>query len=166
VFLVFLMTLAKLLSPSQILRDVQAVERWPAIVELVELLVTSGKLPAGLREEVLEALRSREDLLSTGVGSGVAIPHAFSARIEQVVAVLGLSEAGIDFEALDGALVHFVILFIVPQTNYQMHLHTLSAIAKMFTNSEIRRRLAAATNETEIFAILKATPTGVAVAGP
>ena len=160
------MKLAKLLSPSQILLDLQAVERWPAIVELVELLVTSGKLPAGARDEVLAALRTREDLVSTGIGSGVAIPHAFSERIEQVVAVVGRSRTGIDFEALDGALVHFVILFIVPHTNYHMHLHTLSAIAKLFTNSEIRRRLAVAASPADILAIFEASPASTAGAGP
>ena len=95
------MKLIQLLSPSQILLDLQAVERWPAIVELVDTLVSAGKLAAELRDEVLEALKTREDLVSTGIGSGVAIPHAFSERIDQVVAVVGRSMSGIDFEALD-----------------------------------------------------------------
>lgn len=149
------MKLVQLLSPSQILLDLQAVEPWPAIVELVDVLVAAGKLPAEGRDEVLEALKTREALVSTGIGSGVAIPHAFSERIDQVVAVVGRSTGGIDFEALDGLLVTFVILFIVPQKKYQMHLHTLSAIAKMFTNIEIRRRLAAANSPADVLAILE-----------
>ncbi len=152
------MKLVKLLSPNQILLDLKAVERWPAIVELVDLMVSTNKLAADLRDEVLLSLKTREDLVSTGIGSGVAIPHAFSDRLEQVVAVLGRSKTGIDFEALDRSLVHFVILFIVPQRNYHLHLHTLSAIAKMFMNSEIRRRLAAAETPAEILSILEARP--------
>jgi mannitol/fructose-specific phosphotransferase system IIA component (Ntr-type) len=150
------MKLAELLSPSQILLDLKAVEPWPAIVELVDSLVASGNLADALREEVLEALEAREALVSTGIGSGVAIPHTFSGKITQVVAVFGRSKTGIDFEALDQASVNFIILFIVPQKNYPLHLHTLSAIAKMFTNSEIRRRLAAAETCSETLAIFGA----------
>jgi len=156
------MKLVQLLSPSQILLDLQAVEPWPVIVELVDTLVAAGKLPPEGRDEVLEALKTREDLVSTGIGCGVAIPHAFSDRIDQVVAVVGRSTSGIDFEALDEVLVTFVILFIVPQESYQMHLHTLSAIAKMFTNCEIRRRLAAAKSPADILVILEAKPSTAA----
>jgi mannitol/fructose-specific phosphotransferase system IIA component (Ntr-type) len=158
------MKLVQLLSPSQILLDLQAVERWPAIIELVDALVAPGNLPAELRDEVLAALKTREDLVSTGIGSGVAIPHAFSDQVDHVVAVVGRSLAGIDFEALDEALVNFIILFIVPRENYQLHLHTLSAIAKMFTNSEIRRRLTAAQSQAEIMTILDAKPAPAAPA--
>ncbi len=152
------MKLVQLLSPSQILLDLQAEEPWSAIVEMVDALVSTGKLPTEARDEVLEALKTREELVSTGIGCGVAIPHAFSESIDQVVAVVGRSTVGIDFEALDQALVTFIILFIVPQKNYPLHLHTLSAIAKMFNNSEIRRRLAAAQSQADILAILAAKP--------
>ncbi|MCX6874220.1 MAG: PTS sugar transporter subunit IIA [Verrucomicrobia bacterium] len=160
------MKLAELLSPCQILLDLQAVERWAVIVELVECLVASGKLPGPLRDEVLEALRTREELVSTGIGSGVAIPHAFSGQISQVAAVFGRSKTGIDFEALDQTSVNFIILFIVPQENYPMHLHTLSAIAKMFTSSDVRRRLAAAETPSDILAIFQAKQPRSATAGP
>jgi len=152
------MKLVQLLSPSQILLDLQAVERWSAIVEMVDTLVSTDKLSALARDEVLEALKTREELVSTGIGSGVAIPHAFSEHIEQVVAVVGRSTLGIDFEALDQVPVTFIILFIVPQQNYPLHLRTLSAIAKMFNNSEIRRRLAVAESPADILAILAAKP--------
>ena len=149
------MRLTELLSPCQILLDLKADERWLSIVELVDLLVARGKLAAELREEVLAALKAREELVSTGVGYGVAIPHAFSEKLDRVVAVFGRSRKGIDFESLDGGLVKFVILFLVPQRNYGMHLHTLSAIAKLFTNSEVRQRLAAAEKRSEVLGILE-----------
>lgn len=152
------MKLAKLLSADQIILDMKSVEHWPAIVELVDHLIANGKLPETLREEVLAALKAREDQVSTGIGSGVAIPHTFSDEIEEVAAVFGRSKAGIDFEAIDNAPVHFVILFIVPRKDYHLHLRTLAAIAKMFTNCEVRRQFAAAETRDEILAILDAKP--------
>ena len=149
------MKLAELLSPSQILLDLKSEERWSAIVELVDSLIASEKIPSGLRDEVLGALKTREELVSTGIGCGVAIPHAFSEHIDEVVAVFGRSKTGIDFEALDRAWVNFIILFIVPLKDYHMHLRTLSAIAKMFANSEVHRRLATAETRADILAIFQ-----------
>lgn len=159
------MKLAKLLSADQIILDMKAVEHWPAITELVDHLVETGLLPPTLREETLTALKAREDQVSTGIGSGVAIPHAFSDQLENVVAVFGRSREGIDFEALDNAPVHFIVLFIVPRKDYHMHLRTLAAIAKMFTNCEVRRQLGLAETRDEILAILDCKPSRVAAPG-
>jgi len=152
------MKLAKLLSADHIFRNMKAVEHWPSIIELVGYLVETEQLPASQHAEMLDAFKAREEQVSTGIGSGVAIPHAFSDHLEQVIAVFGRSEAGIDFQALDDAPVHFIILFIVPRKNYHLHLQTLAAIAKMFTNAEILRQLAAAANPEEILAIFDSKP--------
>ena len=152
------MKLAKLLSAEQIILDMKAREHWPAIVELVDHLMQGQKLPGELRLQILEALKVREELVSTGIGSGVAIPHAFSSNIEQVVAIFGRSKDGINFESVDHAPVHLIVLFIVPQQNYQLHLRTLSAIAKLFTNAAIRLELAAAKTCEEVLAILDSKP--------
>lgn len=125
-----------------------------AIAELVDRLVEVDRLPEGLRDEALQSLQAREEQVSTGIGYGVAIPHAFSEKIDEVVTVFGRSGNGIDFEALDHCPVHFVILFIVPKKDYHLHLQTLAAIAKMFTNCEIREKLANAGNRNEILEIL------------
>ena len=159
------MKLSKLLSADQIILNLKAVEHWSAITELVDHLVAIRRLPDEQREPCLAALKTREDLVSTGIGCGVAIPHAFSDAMDEVVAVFGCSKAGLDFEALDHAPVHFVILFIVPSTNYHLHLRTLAAIAKMFTNSEVRRQLAAAETRDDILAILDCKPSRVAPPG-
>lgn len=148
------MKLSQLVTAEQILPDMKSGEHWSAIVELVDHLIGTGKLPAIMRDEVLASLKVREELVSTGIGGGVAIPHAFSDDLDQVVAVFGRSQAGIDFEALDGEPVHHVILFIVPRKDYHLHLQTLAAIAKMFTNGEIRRRIREAGSREEILAIL------------
>lgn len=157
------MKLAKLLSADQIILDMKAVEHWPAIVELVKQLVSTGRLPASQHDEMLEAFRVREELLSTGIGSGVAIPHAFSDHLEEVVAVFGRSKSGIDFTALDNAPVHLIILFIVPRKHYHLHLRTLSAIAKMFTNREILEQLHAAEVAEQVLAIFGSKPARVGV---
>lgn len=159
------MKLATLLSADQIILDMKAVEHWPAITELVDHLVHIEQLPQGQRDEILDALKAREAQVSTGIGSGVAIPHAFSDELEEVVAVFGRSQAGLDFEALDNAPVHFIILFIVPRKDYHLHLRTLAAIAKMFTNCEIRRQLGLAETRDEILAILNCKPSRVAAPG-
>jgi mannitol/fructose-specific phosphotransferase system IIA component (Ntr-type) len=148
------MKLVKLLSPEQIIADLEADEHRGAIAELVDRLVTCGLLAVGVRDATLEALREREQLVSTGIGGGVAIPHAFSDEVEKVVAVLGRSMAGIDFEAVDCAPVHVVVLFVVPRKNYQLHLRTLAAIAKMFNGQDITRRILGAGDCDEILAIL------------
>lgn len=148
------MKLASLLTDEQIILDMKSEEHWEAIVELVNHLAASGQLPEDCREEVLEALRVREDQVSTGIGSGVAIPHTLNDRIDQVAAVFGRSVGGIDFEALDNAPVHFVVLFIVPRAQYNLHLQTLAAIAKTFANREIRQRLGDAESCREVLAVL------------
>ena len=155
------MKLAKLLGPDQIILDMKAVEHWPSIIELVDHLVFTGQLPEEQRVEMLEAFRAREEQVSTGIGMGVAIPHAFSDHLERVIAVFGKSKAGIDFQSLDDAPVHFIILFIVPRKDYHLHLRTLAAIAKMFTNCEVRRQLGAAETCEEIFAIFDSKPSRV-----
>jgi mannitol/fructose-specific phosphotransferase system IIA component (Ntr-type) len=92
------MKLAKLLKPDQIILDMKAVEHWPSIIELVDRLVQSGQLPQAQQEEMLEAFRTREEQVSTGIGLGVAIPHAFSDHLDRVIAVFGKSRLGIDFQ--------------------------------------------------------------------
>ena len=109
-------------------------------------------------EAILDALHQREDQTSTGIGSGVAIPHAFSDDIENVIAVFGRSIEGIEFESLDNAPVHFVILFIVPRKQYHLHLKTLAAIAKLFTSRSIRERLNNADSVDEILTIFAKRP--------
>lgn len=152
------MKLAKLLSADQIILDMKSVEHWPAITELVDHLVAIKRLPQDQRETIVAALKAREDQVSTGIGAGMAIPHVFADGIDEVVAIFGRSKAGLDFEALDNQPVHFIILFIVPHKDYHLHLRTLAAIAKTFTNSEIRRQFGAAETREEILAILACKP--------
>ena len=149
------MTLGNLLTVHQILPDMKATERWSAIVELVELLVAQGQVKPADRDTVLAALRQREETMSTGIGFGIAIPHASSDRVEKVVAAFGRSATGIEFDSLDNAPVKFIVLFVVPKDQFQTHLRTLAAIAKFLNDRGTRDRLAAAKTAEEILAIFQ-----------
>ena len=135
-----------------------ATQHGEAIIELVDHLVAGGFFSTEDRTDVLGALQEREDKISTGIGSGVAIPHAFSDRIDNVVAAFGRSEEGIDFEALDNAPVHYIVLFVVPRKEYNLHLKTLAAIAKLFTNRDVRQRLGQAETREDIQEIFASRP--------
>ncbi len=151
------MTLGHLLSVDQIIPEMKATERWSAIVELVEMLVKLGKIKAADQESVLAALRAREETMSTGIGFGIAIPHASSDRVGEVVAAFGRSSSGIEFDSLDGLPVKFIVLFIVPKDQFQTHLRTLAAIAKFLNDRSVRDHLATAANPQEILSIFEAS---------
>jgi mannitol/fructose-specific phosphotransferase system IIA component (Ntr-type) len=147
------MTLGNLLTADRIIPEMKSTERWSAIVELVDLLVERGEIKAEDRDVVLAALRAREETMSTGIGFGIAIPHASSDRVTKVVAAFGRSATGID--SLDNAPVRFVVLFVVPKDQFQAHLRTLAAIAKFLNDRAVRERLGTATSAAEILDIFE-----------
>ena len=149
------MSLANLLSAEQIIPEMEATERWAAIVELVDLLTTRNKIKDDDRESILAALKQREETMSTGIGFGIAIPHASSDRIEEVVAAFGRSSNGIEFDALDNAPVKFVVLFVVPKNQFQTHLRTLASIAKFLNDRGVRDQLAGASSAEEIVTVFR-----------
>ena len=93
--------------------------------------------------------------MSTGIGFGIAIPHASSDRVNDVIAAFGRSSQGIEFDALDNAPVKFVVLFIVPKSQFQTHLRTLASIAKFLNDRSVRESLASAKSADEILAIFQ-----------
>jgi mannitol/fructose-specific phosphotransferase system IIA component (Ntr-type) len=147
------MALANLLSAEQIIPEMKATERWPAIVELVDLLVSLGKIKPADRDPILASLKQREETMSTGIGFGIAIPHCSSDRLEEVIAAFGRSSGGIEFDALDNAPVKFVVLFIVPKNQFQTHLRTLASIAKFLNDRSVRDNLGSAKSAAEILSI-------------
>ncbi len=151
------MTLGNLLSKEQIIPEMQASERCSAIVELVDLLVARNQIKPEDRDVVLGALRAREDTMSTGIGFGIAIPHASSDRVNKVVAAFGRSSTGIEFDSLDNAPVQFIVLFVVPKDQFQTHLRTLAAIAKFLNDRSVSERLGTAGNADEILKIFESS---------
>jgi mannitol/fructose-specific phosphotransferase system IIA component (Ntr-type) len=151
------MTLGNLLTVDRILPEMQSTERWSAIVELIDLLVNRDQIKPADRDTVLAALRAREETMSTGIGFGIAIPHASSDRVSQVVAAFGRSSTGIEFDSLDNQPVKFIVLFVVPKDQFQTHLRTLAAIAKFLNDRSVRERLGTAATAEEILGIFSNT---------
>ena len=150
------MTLANLLSVNQIIPDLKARDRWPAILELVERLVSGGLVNPLDKDGILRALELREQTMSTGIGFGIAIPHASSDRVTEVVAAFGRSKQGIEFGSLDNVPVQFIVMFVVPKDQFQIHLRTWAAIAKFLNDRGVRERLSMAESPDEILRIFQA----------
>ncbi|MFA7345363.1 MAG: PTS sugar transporter subunit IIA [Terrimicrobiaceae bacterium] len=149
------MTLANLLSESQIVPSMVSGERWEAIAELVDCLVKAGKIDQEDRDHVLDSIRQREETMSTGIGFGIAIPHASSDKVDEVVAAFGRSVKGVQFDSLDGQPVFFIVLFVVPKDQFQTHLRTLAAIAKFLNDKAVRDDLANASNQAAILRVFE-----------
>lgn len=150
------MNLANLLHDQNVVLEMNEGDAQGAITAVVDHLISKQLLVSALRDEMLGALLAREDQVSTGIGSGVAIPHAFSSSIDEAVAVFARSTSGVEFESLDNAPVHFMILFLVPEKDRNTHLQILAAIAKMFKTCGMREQLMAAQSAAGIVAVLQA----------
>ncbi len=145
------MTLADILRKEQIVADLKAGNRWEAIDELLGLLVHCGKIKPENREAIAAVVRKRENSMSTGIGFGIGIPHASTDLIPEVIGAFGRSTTGINFDALDNQPVKLVMLFLVPQGQFQKHLHTLANIAKMLHSKDFRAALEAAPDADAMF---------------
>jgi mannitol/fructose-specific phosphotransferase system IIA component (Ntr-type) len=121
------MDLNDFLGPNPIVVDLEAKDRWGAIDELMASLVTNHK-----------SVKKRERSMTTGIGFGIGIPHASTDLTGEVVGAIGRSRKGVQFDALDGKLVKVVLLFLVPQGQFQKHLRTLAELAKLLQNKYFR----------------------------
>lgn len=149
------MDLVDILTKDQILTDLQAKDRWEAIDELISNLVATGKIQPQHREAIAAVVKKRETSMSTGIGFGIGIPHASTDLITQVVGALGRSKHGINFDALDNQPVNLVMLFLVPQGQFQKHLHTLANIAKILHKAEFRSALEKSPDAESMLAVIK-----------
>ena len=149
------MELADILTKDQILTDLQAADRWQAIDELINNLVATGKIQPQHRESIAAVVKKRETSMSTGIGFGIGIPHASTDLIPEVVGALGRSKKGINFDALDNQPVNLVMLFLVPQGQFQKHLHTLANIAKILHKAEFRQALEKAPDAEAMLSSIK-----------
>jgi len=149
------MDLGDILGASNILPEMQAADRWQAIDELIDMLVAGGKIQPQNREAIAAVVKKRENSMSTGIGYGIGIPHASTDLIPEVIAALGRSRKGINFDALDNQPVNLVMLFLVPQGQFQKHLHTLASIAKILHKAEFRQALDQAPDSTAMLQVIK-----------
>lgn len=150
------MDLGDIISPEQIKPELQATDRWEAIDELINTLVESGKIKPENREAIVSVIKKRESSMSTGIGFGIGIPHASTDLIYEVTGALGRSRNGVNFDALDNQPVNLVVLFLVPQGQFQKHLHTLAKIAKLLHKKEFRQALETAPDARTMYEIITA----------
>jgi mannitol/fructose-specific phosphotransferase system IIA component (Ntr-type) len=149
------MNLADILTPAQINPELKATDRWQAIDELIDNLVVTGKIAPQNREAIAAVVKKRETSMSTGIGFGIGIPHASTDLIYEVVGALGRSKRGVNFDSLDNQPVNLVMLFLVPQGQFQKHLHTLASIAKSLHKKDFRRSLEESTDSQAMFEMIK-----------
>jgi fructose-specific phosphotransferase system IIA component len=149
------MDLGDILSKEQILTDLEAADRWQAIDELINNLVATGKIKPEHHDAISAVVKKRESSMSTGIGFGIGIPHASTDLIYEVVGALGRSKNGVEFESLDNQPVNLVMLFLVPQGQFQKHLHTLANIAKLLHKSEFRQALQQAPDAAAMLKIIR-----------
>ena len=149
------MDLGDILSKAQIITDLRATNRWEAIDELINNLVATGKITPEHQEAIAAVVKKRESSMSTGIGFGIGIPHASTDLINEVVGALGRSTKGVNFDALDNQPVNLVMLFLVPQGQFQKHLHTLANIAKLLHRAEFRQALEQAPDADAMLQIVR-----------
>ena len=126
-----------------------------ALAEMVDALISAGELPADLRQGVLKGLIEREAITSTGVGKGIAIPHAKHPAIKKIVGFFARSKEGVDFGAIDGKPVHLFFMLLSNQDIIQQHLQALAYSAKHLNDEIFRRFLLSAKDEREIYKLLE-----------
>ncbi len=149
------MDLGDILNNDQIITDLRAANRWEAIDELIGKLVATGKIKSKDQEAIAAVVKKREASMSTGIGFGIGIPHASTDLIVEVVGALGRSKTGVVFDALDNQPVHLVMLFLVPQGQFQKHLHTLANIAKLLHRADFRQALEQAPDADTMLKIIR-----------
>ncbi len=121
--------------------ELQADNRDDAIIELISSLEKSGRLGKRISKDIARTIIKRENEASTGMGKGVAIPHIKHKSVKDIVGVVGLSSAGIDFFALDKHPVHSVILLISPVGDPDKHLQAMENIFRHLQQEKFRKFL-------------------------
>jgi nitrogen PTS system EIIA component len=135
-----------------ILPDIRATKKAAVIRELAAHLGRIECMDANAIERVLEA---REQLGSTAVGEGIAIPHGKMETADRLIGCLGRSRKGVDFGSEDGKPTHFFFALVAPEGSTGDHLKALARISRLFRDPSIRARLTEAETAAGIYAILE-----------
>lgn len=146
--------LASLLTEGTVLLGVAAQDKWELLDRLLETLVKAGKLAAGSVKPVRQALVARENIASTGLEHGVAIPHATVDAVDQPLAVLATSP-GVPFQSSDGQPARVIILIVIPRRTQRDYIRTLAGVARLLNYEEMRDALTSATSPAEVLRILR-----------
>jgi fructose-specific phosphotransferase system IIA component len=147
-----LVLLTDLLIPARIKIPLVSTTKDDLLRELVDLAADGADVRD--REEVLRAVLDREEVLSTGIGHGVAIPHGKSSSVSSLILVAGVARQGIDFEALDGKPVTLFFLLVGPESAAGEHVKALSRISRLLRRETFRERLVAAPDAQTFYSVL------------
>jgi PTS system nitrogen regulatory IIA component len=145
------MKIFDLLSPAEIMVDVRASQKGPLLRELAARAATGLGLPA---EQVTSYLSKREELGSTGIGNGIAIPHARLPDLNRPYGLVAKLKQGIEFDAIDGQAVDIVFVLLLPAAVESDALAALALVARSLRSPDTRARLRAAKNPAEVHAAL------------
>ena len=147
------MSLVGLLDESLVKVGLESRGKEELFEEMADMLVRAGKVSD--KEAIVKAIRDREAVMTTGVGKGVAIPHAKTDTIDGVVASVGTSADGIEYDAIDGEPVHLVF-FVISATNApELNIQTLATMARIMMVPGSYRRLCEADTPKLLLSILE-----------
>lgn len=148
------MKIMDFLDPEAISTDLQATDKESIIRELVDLLISSGAVNSRDRDKIISILMDRESLGSTGVGQGIGIPHGKTNSVKKLVASLGISKKGVNFDSLDGEPVYIIFLLLAPEDSAGPHLKALAKISRLLKDKYFRETLKAAVDNKSVIKII------------
>ncbi len=143
----------KLIRPDCVSLDIQAKRKPDIIRELVEVLQQAGAIKDV--DAVTEAALEREQLTTTGIGGGIAIPHCMSPDVEQTVMAFGRRTAGAKFDSVDRKPVQLFFLMVGPPGSHSEHLRLLSKLARLLHDSDLKTGLLEAETPDEVVRLFK-----------
>ena len=147
------MKITDFLDAGRIITDLEGGDKRAVLQELAEALAASHpSIDAG---RLLDVLLERENISSTAIGEGVAIPHGKMAAVEKVYGVFARSRRGVDFKSLDGGATHLFFLLVAPEDSAADHLKALARISRLLKDSAFRARLLAEKSAEDIFKVIK-----------
>ncbi len=146
------MRLSNLMKQELICLDLESTEKNDTISEMVEVLVQKQAIRN--REIFLREVSERERFGSSGIGEGVAIPHARTEVVEEIIIAFGRSHKGIDFESLDRKPVYLIFLIASPVKDNELYLRALACLSRFLRESKFRQGLLQAKTTDEVFSML------------
>ena len=156
------MKLSDFVVRDAILVDLQATGKEDAIREIVQSLCRAGSLAEGDAESVIRAILNREELGSTGIGQGVAVPHTRHPKADSLIGTVALSQKGVDFAALDGEPVDILFLLVSPPNQPGDHLRALENISRHLKDEKFVNFLRQAKKPAKTSRTCSTRPTRVA----
>ena len=149
------MKFSDFVCPGAIRPQLQSSDKLGAIRELVEALVEAGRIAETEKESIVEAIMKREELGSTGIGRGIAVPHTKHASVSKLVGAVAVSEEGVNFDSLDGEKVQLMFVLISPPDRPADHLRALENISRQLRDDMFSKFLKQAKTLAEIQQLLE-----------